>query len=69
MKLTIELDREVGSRWIAEVPELNVLPIRERSPKHVEVPGGENSQFRGRWHDPDRQIMHLISYDMNVILE
>jgi predicted RNase H-like HicB family nuclease len=25
MKLTIELDREVGGRWIAEVPELNVL--------------------------------------------
>jgi len=25
MKLTIELDREVVGRWIAEVPELNVL--------------------------------------------
>jgi predicted RNase H-like HicB family nuclease len=25
MKLTIELDREVGGRWIAEVLELNVL--------------------------------------------
>jgi predicted RNase H-like HicB family nuclease len=25
MKLTIELDREVDRRWIAEVPELNVL--------------------------------------------
>ena len=25
MKLTIELDREVEGRWIAEVPELNVL--------------------------------------------
>jgi predicted RNase H-like HicB family nuclease len=25
MKLTIELDREVDGRWIAEVPELNVL--------------------------------------------
>lgn len=25
MKLTIELDREVDGRWIAEVPQLNVL--------------------------------------------
>ena len=25
MKLTIELDRETDGRWIAEVPELNVL--------------------------------------------
>jgi predicted RNase H-like HicB family nuclease len=25
MKLTIELDREVDGRWIAEVPELNML--------------------------------------------
>lgn len=25
MKLTIELDREQDGRWIAEVPELNVL--------------------------------------------
>jgi predicted RNase H-like HicB family nuclease len=25
MKLTIELDREVDGRWIAEIPELNVL--------------------------------------------
>ena len=25
MKLTIELDRENDGRWIAEVPELNIL--------------------------------------------
>jgi predicted RNase H-like HicB family nuclease len=25
MKLTVELDQEVDGRWIAEVPELNVL--------------------------------------------
>ena len=25
MKLTIDLDREVDGRWIAEVPELNVV--------------------------------------------
>jgi predicted RNase H-like HicB family nuclease len=25
MKLAIELDREIDGRWIAEVPELNVL--------------------------------------------
>jgi predicted RNase H-like HicB family nuclease len=25
MKLTVELDRELDGRWIAEVPELNVL--------------------------------------------
>ena len=25
MRLTIELDREVDGRWIAELPELNVL--------------------------------------------
>ena len=25
MRLTIELDREIDGRWIAEVPQLNVL--------------------------------------------
>jgi predicted RNase H-like HicB family nuclease len=25
MKLTIELDRETDGRWIAEVPQLNIL--------------------------------------------
>jgi len=25
MRLTIELDREVDGRWIAEAPELNIL--------------------------------------------
>ena len=25
MKLTIELDRETDGRWIAEIPELNIL--------------------------------------------
>jgi hypothetical protein len=25
MKLTIALDREIDGRWIAEIPELNVL--------------------------------------------
>ncbi len=25
MKLTIELDQELDGRWIAEVPELNIL--------------------------------------------
>ena len=25
MKLTIELDREMDGRWIAEIPELNIL--------------------------------------------
>jgi predicted RNase H-like HicB family nuclease len=25
MKLTIEIDREVDGRWIAEIPELNIL--------------------------------------------
>jgi predicted RNase H-like HicB family nuclease len=25
MKLTIELDREIDGRWIAEIPELNVI--------------------------------------------
>ena len=25
MKLTIELDREVDGRWIADIPELNIL--------------------------------------------
>ncbi len=25
MKLTIELDREVDGRWIAEVPDLNIV--------------------------------------------
>jgi len=29
MTLSIELDREVDGRWIAEVPELNVLPYGE----------------------------------------
>jgi predicted RNase H-like HicB family nuclease len=29
MKLTIELDHEADGRWIAEVPELNVLLYAE----------------------------------------
>jgi predicted RNase H-like HicB family nuclease len=29
MKLTIELDREADGRWIAEVPEVNVLLYAE----------------------------------------
>ena len=35
MKLTIELDREVDGRWIAEVPELNVLLYGEQITKEL----------------------------------
>jgi hypothetical protein len=35
MKLTIELDREVYGRWIAEVPELNVLLYGESKPDAI----------------------------------
>jgi hypothetical protein len=31
MKLTIELDQEIDGRWIAEIPELNVLLYGIRS--------------------------------------
>ena len=35
MKLTIELDLEVDGRWIAEVPELNVLVYGDSRPDAV----------------------------------
>jgi predicted RNase H-like HicB family nuclease len=36
MKLTIELDREVDGRWIAEVPELNVLLYGDSKPDAIQ---------------------------------
>jgi hypothetical protein len=36
MRLTIELDREVDGRWIAEVPELNVLLYGDAKPDAVQ---------------------------------
>lgn len=36
MKLTIELDREVDGRWIAEVPELNVLLYGASKPDAIQ---------------------------------
>jgi predicted RNase H-like HicB family nuclease len=36
MKLTIELDREVDGRWIAEVPELNVFLYGDSKPEAVQ---------------------------------
>ncbi len=35
MKLTIELDREVDGRWIAEVPELNILLYGDSKPDAI----------------------------------
>ena len=36
MKLTIELDREVDGRWIAEVPELNLLLYGDSKPDAIQ---------------------------------
>ncbi len=36
MKLTIELDREADGRWIAEVPELNILLYGESKPDAIQ---------------------------------
>jgi predicted RNase H-like HicB family nuclease len=36
MKLTIELDREVDGRWIAEVPRLNILLYGESRQDAIE---------------------------------
>jgi predicted RNase H-like HicB family nuclease len=36
MKLTIELDREVDGRWIAEVPELNILLYGDSEPDAIQ---------------------------------
>ena len=36
MKLTIDLDQEVDGRWIAEVPELNVLLYGNSRPDAVQ---------------------------------
>jgi len=36
MRLTIELDREVDGRWIAEVPELNVLLYGDSRPDAIQ---------------------------------
>jgi len=35
MKLTLELDQEVDGRWIAEVPELNILLYGESRPDAI----------------------------------
>jgi predicted RNase H-like HicB family nuclease len=36
MRLTIELEREVDGRWIAEVPELNVLLYGDSKPDAIQ---------------------------------
>ncbi|MGI8746465.1 MAG: type II toxin-antitoxin system HicB family antitoxin [Bryobacteraceae bacterium] len=36
MKLTIDLDREVDGRWIAEVPELNILLYANSKPSAIQ---------------------------------
>jgi len=36
MKLTIELDPEIDGRWIAEVPELNVLLYGDSQPDVIQ---------------------------------
>jgi predicted RNase H-like HicB family nuclease len=36
MRFTIELDRELDGRWIAEVPELNVLLYGESKQDAIE---------------------------------
>jgi len=36
MKLTIELDRETDGRWIAEVPELNILLYGDSRPDAIQ---------------------------------
>jgi predicted RNase H-like HicB family nuclease len=36
MRLTIELDREVDGRWIAEVPELSVLLYGDSKPEAIQ---------------------------------
>jgi len=35
MRLTIELDREVDGRWIAEIPELNILLYGDSKPDAI----------------------------------
>ena len=37
MKLTIELDRENDGRWIAEIPELNVLLYGDSKQDAIEL--------------------------------
>jgi len=36
MKLTIELNREIDGRWIAEVPELNLLLYGDSKPDAIQ---------------------------------
>lgn len=36
MRLTIELDREVDGRWIAEIPELNILLYSDSRPDAIQ---------------------------------
>lgn len=36
MRLTIELDCEVDGRWIAEIPELNILLYGESKPDAIQ---------------------------------
>ena len=39
MRLTIGLDREVDGRWIAEVPELNILLYGDSKDDAIRRPG------------------------------
>ena len=36
MKLTIELDRETDGRWIAEIPELNIVLYGDSKPDAIQ---------------------------------
>ncbi|MBI2687601.1 MAG: hypothetical protein HYX27_14920 [Acidobacteria bacterium] len=52
MKLIVELDREIDGRWIAEVPELNVLLYGDSNQDAIRWAKSaameERSQFRNR---------------------
>ena len=49
MRLTIELDREVDGRWIAEIPELNILLCGDSRPDAI-----QQAQSAAREIVPDR---------------
>ena len=58
IRLTIEFDREVDGRWVAEVPELNVIPYGDSKEDAI-----QRAQSAARDIVPDRLAHAELSPD------
>jgi len=53
VNLTVELDREIDGRWIADVPELNILVYGETSDAAIEAAESAAREIVGDRIAPD----------------